>query len=84
MTHDNVEDTVKKQILEKFLPEEDPQNLAESTPLVTAGVLDSLATLELVSFLEETYAIKIKAHEVNVKNLNTISDIANFVRSKKG
>ncbi len=82
MTPDNVEDLVRKYIIEKFLPHEDPKNLADATPLVAAGVLDSLATLELVTFLEETFGIRIKAHEVNVENLDTIEKIARFVRSK--
>jgi acyl carrier protein len=73
---------IKSYILKEFLPGEDPQALTESTPLITGGVLDSLATLKLVAFLEERYNIQLQAHEVDVEHLNTISDIANLVRSK--
>ncbi len=83
MTLELIENEVKTYLLENFLPDEAPESLNESTPLVTSGVLDSLASLELVSFLEESYAIKVKAHEVNVDNLNTLADIATFVRSKR-
>ena len=75
-------ETIKSYILKEFLPGEDPQQLTESTPLITGGILDSLATLKLVAFLEERYNIQLQAHEVDVEHLNTISDIANLVRSK--
>jgi acyl carrier protein len=36
----------------------------------------------LVAFLEERYGIEVHAHEADTENMNTISDIANLVRSK--
>jgi len=80
---EDVKATVKAYILDEFLQGEDPANLNESTPLVTSGVLDSLATLKLISHLEATYGIEFQAHEMDAGNLNTISDIANLVRSKQ-
>ena len=74
---------MKEYILKEFLPDEAPENLAYSTALVTTGILDSLATLDLVSFLEETYGIKVAAHEVGVDHMNTIDEIASFVISKQ-
>jgi acyl carrier protein len=79
---DEIKNTVKSFILKEFLPGENPDELADSTPLITGGVLDSLATLKLVAFIEETYKIELQAHEVDVEHLNTISDIADLVRTK--
>lgn len=76
--------SVKTYILEEFLPGEDPDELADDTPLITGGVLDSLATLKLVSFLEETFNVSIAAHEVDTENLNTLNDIGALVMSKQG
>ena len=58
----------------------DPREQAE---LMTGGILDSLATLKLVSFLEETYSISIDPHELAAENLNSIAQIASFVQSKQ-
>ncbi len=69
-------------ILNKFLPGVSPDELTDTTPLITGGILDSLATLQLVTFLEEQYGIKIEAHEADVDHLNTLSDIAELVHSK--
>jgi len=78
----DIKDTVKAYILKEFLQGEDQENLKETTPLITGGILDSIATLKLVMFLEERFAIAVQAHEVDVENLNTISDITRLVRSK--
>lgn len=83
MSPEAIHDTVRSYILKEFLPGESPEKLTDSTPLITTGILDSLATLKLVSFLEETYGIELKAHEVREDNLNTISAIAGFVRAKQ-
>ena len=77
-----VKEIIKGYILKEFLPGENPAELTDSTPLITGGILDSLATIKLVVFLEERFQIKIQAHETMVDYLNTISDIAQLVNSK--
>jgi acyl carrier protein len=75
--------TVKDFILEQFLPGESPDKLTETTPLFTSGLLDSIASLQLVTFLEQQFGIKVAAHEVVPDNLNTLNSIAGFISSKK-
>jgi acyl carrier protein len=69
-------------ILKEFLEGEDPDELTEDVELISSGILDSLATLKLVTFLENEYDVKIEAHEADEDNLNTLADIANLVESK--
>jgi len=83
-TGNQIAAALKAYILETLLPGESPDALTDSTPLVTGGILDSLATLKLVSFLEEKYKIELQAHEVDVENLNTIALITSLVRKKLG
>ena len=79
---DEIRNAVKKFILDEFLPGEDPAELTDATPLISGGILDSIATLKLVAFLEEEYRIQIEPHETDTENLNTIASIARLVRSK--
>jgi acyl carrier protein len=81
-TDADIKDTVKEYILREFLPGEDPEQLTDSTPLVTGGILDSLATLKLVAFLEDRFRIRVQAHEASVEHLNNIALIASLVQSK--
>jgi len=80
---DDIAQVVKEVILREFLPGEDPSELTDTTPLITGGVLDSIATLKLVMFIEERYGISLQAHEVDPEHLDTISQIAQLIRSKK-
>lgn len=81
-----MEDTkviIKSYILDEFLPGENPEALEDSTPLISSGVLDSLATIKLVAFLDEKFGIEVQPHEMTVDYLDTIDDIAELVSSKK-
>jgi acyl carrier protein len=49
----DIEQTIKSFILSEFLSDDDPANLTYATPLISGGILDSLATLKLVAFLEQ-------------------------------
>jgi acyl carrier protein len=84
MAHESgsIHDTVKEFILRQFLPGEDPAALTDEIGLMDSGILDSLATLKLITFLEEKFGIKIEAHEADAENLNTLADITRFVGSK--
>ena len=74
---------IKEIILAEFLPDEDSALLTDTTALMTGGVLDSIATLNLVSLLEDEFDISLAAHEVNVDNFNTLEAIAALVESKR-
>jgi acyl carrier protein len=75
--------TIKKFILDEFLPGEEPDLLTPTTPLISTGILDSLATLKLITFLEQEFDIQVKAHEADEEHLNTLQSICELVASKR-
>ena len=79
---EEIKQVIRVYILEEFLPGENPAELTDSTPLMTGGILDSLATIKLVAFLEQRFKIQIQAHETMVDYLDTLTDIAQLVSSK--
>ena len=78
-----ITEAVKAFILKEFLPGQDPDELTESTPLITSRILDSLATIKLVLFIEEQFKITVQPYETDVEHMNTLTDIANLVQSKQ-
>jgi acyl carrier protein len=80
---DDIRSSVKNFILKEFLPGEDPNELTDTTPLITSGILDSIATLKLVMFMEENFGVALAAHETDAEHLNTLADIEQVIRSKK-
>jgi acyl carrier protein len=82
-TTGQIRDTVKDFILKEFLPDEDPRNLTDEVPLISGGILDSIATLKLVLFIEERFGITLEAHEADREHLDTIAQIVDIIRSKQ-
>jgi acyl carrier protein len=76
-------DTIRQFILSRYLPGETAENLRDDTPLRSSGILDSLATLSLISFLEEQFKIELEAHETDIDNFDRIEDIAALVERKQ-
>lgn len=74
---------IKEFIMSEFLPGEDPNELTDATPLITGGILDSIATLKLVAFVEERFGVTLEAHEADAEHLDTIARIADLIRTKK-
>lgn len=82
MAKEEIEQTVKDYVLREFLVGERPEALDATTPLISGGILDSISTLKLVSFLEERYGVEFQAHEVSADHLDTLGDISTIVSSK--
>lgn len=82
MSPNEIRDPVREHILAEFLPGEDPAALTDQTALITSGVLDSIATAKLVTYLEGRFGVRFAAHEVNQANLDTVDRIAVTVERK--
>ena len=54
----------------------------ETTELVDTGILDSLATLKLLMFIEDELGVTIEPSEANSENLQTLQSICRLVESK--
>lgn len=82
-TSDQISASIKEYILHDFLPGEKVDMLTDDTALIESGVLDSLATLKLVAFIEEHFDVTLEAHEVDTQYMNTIADMVQLILSKK-
>jgi len=79
---DGIRALVHEFICEEFLPGEDPSSLNDSTPLIGTGILDSISTLRLITFLEQRFSIVLAQEDVTVDHLNTVERIAAVVAQK--
>lgn len=84
MDRAEIKHIVRDYVVAQFLPDEDPAAVGDDVRLVSEGVLDSLGSLRLVSFLEERFGIKVEAHEVDVDHLDTFDLIADMIVAKRG
>lgn len=81
--HTEAKAAIKDYLMDEFLPGEDPDELEDSTPLITSGILDSISTVQLVAFLEERFGVEFQAHEMNADYLGSIAQIAQTVEAKQ-
>lgn len=76
-------DLVRNFIVDTFIPGEDPANLTDDMNLVESGILDSMATLTLVEFLEPTFGIQIESSDLDPDNMGSLDLIDAFINRKK-
>ncbi|MEB3188451.1 MAG: acyl carrier protein [bacterium] len=55
------------------------ETVADDTPLLEGGLLDSLEAMDLASFVSETFGIELGPDDLRVENFSTISAISSFV-----
>lgn len=78
----DVKQKVRAFVLDRFLKGESESNLRDDTPLRTSGIVDSLGTIELVTYVEEAFGIELEAHETGVEHFDSVGDIATLVSRK--
>ncbi len=79
---DAIRDSIKRFISENFLVSL-PDTLGDSTSLVESGIVDSTGVLEVVAFLEESFAIKIDDAELVPENLDSIGGMVALIARKR-
>lgn len=79
----DVRSTVREYLLSDVLSGEEPDALKDTTELVSSGILDSISTARLVSYLEGEFGIRFKASEIGAEHLNTVDLIVRTVESKR-
>lgn len=80
---DEIKEAIRDYILQAHLPGESRANLRDDTPLRSSGILDSLATLGLVGFVENRYGIEFDVYETAVERFDRIEDIAGSIIRKR-
>ena len=72
---------VREFIIANLLFGEDA-GLDDDTSFLDSGIIDSTGVLELIMFLESTYAVKVAPEEMLPENLDSINRVARFLTRK--
>jgi len=60
----------------------DPKKVNDATLLFDEGIFDSMGLLNLISFLEEDFSVKVDDSELDATNFGSINAIASFLERK--
>jgi len=75
--------TIRRFILCTHLPGESPDTLSDDTPLQSSGILDSLAAVGLITFLEKEFQVELDVYDTAIERVDTIRDTASTVVRKQ-
>ena len=78
-----VEDQIRTYLAEQFVMGSDDELPSNEDSLSETGVVDSAGVLALVLFLEEAFGITVEDDDVHPDNLDSVAQIAEFVRGKQ-
>lgn len=77
-----IAEQVRNFITENFLFGEE-KKVADTDSFLENGIIDSTGVLEVVSFVEDTFNIKVKDEEMIPENLDSISNLVSFINKKQ-
>ena len=77
-----IESNIRKFVADNFLFSEGVFEYEDSTSFLREGIIDSLGVMELVSFVEAQYHVRVVPLDVTPENFDSVSKLAAFIRSK--
>lgn len=77
-----INETIERFIVEELLVGGDETQLDHDKSLISSGILDSLALLQLVEFLNDRFGAEVEDEELLPENFQTINRITEFVKEK--
>lgn len=81
MSEADIKAKVKEFITNNFLLGKGAE-LKEGDSFLDTGIVDSTGVLEIVDFLQDAFEIKVNDDELLPDNLDSVSNIARFVKAK--
>lgn len=78
-----MEDIIRTFISRELISKPELLPLKNDTPLLDSGILDSLALLRFLVFLEDELHVAVDDFEVIPENFETIDTICAYVRSRE-
>jgi acyl carrier protein len=79
-----IEAPLREFIATNLIYSKDGFTYADDVSLLREGIIDSLGVVELVTFLQTRFGLKVEQSEVRPENFDSVAKLAAFVRSKQG
>jgi acyl carrier protein len=79
MSHKHI---IKQYIIDEYVPDGTDASISDDMDLLKNGILDSLAVLKLVAFIEDRFDVRLAPEEIDPDNLKSIDAIYDLIRAK--
>ena len=84
MSESETRDKIRSMILESFLKGGAPDTLKDDASLERSHIVDSVKTLELIMFIEETFGFSVDNDDAVPENFDTVNAVVAYVERKRG
>jgi acyl carrier protein len=78
-----IESEIQRFIAENFLFSDGAFEYESDTSFLREGIIDSLGVMELVTFVETQYQVRVAPQEVTPENFDSVNNLARYIRSKQ-
>lgn len=79
----SIEKKVRDYILDNYLFTDDQSALNSGESFLDKGIIDSTGILEVISFLESEFGIKVGDEDITPQNLDSVNNIVIFVTARQ-
>ncbi len=80
----NIKGNIRQFIIDNFLMGESSRLSSDRVSFLDSGIVDSTGVLELVTWVEEAFGIKIEDDELLPENLDSVDQLSDFIQRKSG
>jgi acyl carrier protein len=75
----STETIVKRFVVDEFAPDIDPEQLDPEYDLLDGGIIDSLALLTIVAWIEDRFALALDAGEIGQDDLRSVRAMCSLI-----
>jgi acyl carrier protein len=79
----NIETQIRDYIIRNILFSDNGFQFGDNDSFLDGGIVDSFGVMELVKFSEDNFEIRVEDQEIVPDNFDSVSKLANFVRTKQ-
>ncbi|UCD20013.1 MAG: acyl carrier protein [candidate division WOR-3 bacterium] len=80
---EDLKKTIIDYVKKEYLEEDTQDDINESTPLISSGIVDSFSMVSLKTFLEKKFNIKIPDDKATPEAFDTVNNIINLLKDFK-
>ena len=78
----DIREQIQQYVAENFLFSDNGFDLDDDASFLDEGVVDSTGTLELVTFVEETFNITVEDDEIEPDNFDSVNNLYAYIQRK--
>lgn len=75
-------ETLTEFILKELATNNETESLDDNEPLLESGIIDSLAIMKLLAFIEEKFNLKVMDDELIPENFDSVASILRLIEKK--